>query len=144
MTVDGTQLFPGASRRLTGYEQAGCGVLTGVADDVNPNARPRLDAADLAMLRVRRFTEHRIRPAVHGERVAVDVEAWTVGGEPVPFAHAVQQVFRPFAVGETWGRPWDTVWFRVTGEVPAGWMGLRVPLSAGLGAMTILAGLLVA
>ena len=81
----------------------------GVVDDLNPNGRPRLDAADLAMLRVRRFTQHRIRPAVHGDRAPVTVRSWTVGGEPVPFAHAVQQDFRPFAVGEAWGRPWDTV-----------------------------------
>jgi hypothetical protein len=31
-----------------------------------------------------------------------------------------------------------------TGEAPAGWMRLRVPLSLGLGALTILAGVLVA
>lgn len=30
-----------------------------------------------------------------------------------------------------------------TGEAPAGWMRLRVPLSAGLGGLTILAGILV-
>jgi alpha-mannosidase len=92
-----------------------------VVDDLNPNGRPRLDAADLAMLRVRRFTQHRIRPAVHGDRAPVTVRFWAVGGEPVPFAHAVQQEFQPFAVGEAWGRPWDTVWFEVSGEVPPGW-----------------------
>ena len=31
----------------------------------------------------------------------------------------------------------------VTGEAPAGWMSLRIPLSSGLGLLTILAGLLV-
>ena len=90
-------------------------------EDLNPNGRPRLSAEDLAMLRVRRFTQHRIRPALHAERREVAVRAWTVGGEPVPFAHAVTQSFEPFAIGEAWGRPWDTVWFEVTGEVPDGW-----------------------
>lgn len=31
-----------------------------------------------------------------------------------------------------------------TGEAPAGWMGLRTPLSLGLGGLTVLAGLLAA
>jgi alpha-mannosidase len=96
-------------------------VLVPVADEANPNSRPRLDAVDLAMLRVRRFTQHRIRPSVHGERRPVRIRAWTVGGEPVPFTHATQQAFVPFAVGDAWGRPWDTVWFEVSGEVPAEW-----------------------
>ena len=87
-------------------------------DDVDPNTRSRLSAVDLSMLRVRRFTQTRIVPAVHGERTAVTVRSWTVGGEPVPFAHAVQQDFTPFAIGDPWGRPWDTVWFEVTGDVP--------------------------
>jgi alpha-mannosidase len=39
----------------------------------------------------------------------------------VPFAEAAKQEYRPFAVGEAWGRPWGTVWFHVTGTVPAGW-----------------------
>ncbi|WP_375387560.1 alpha-mannosidase [uncultured Amnibacterium sp.] len=83
------------------------------------------------MLRVRRFTEHRIRPAVHGDRVPVAVRAWTVGGEPVPFAAAVQQPFAPFAVGEAWGRPWDTVWFEVAGEVPPGWQEAELLVDLG-------------
>jgi alpha-mannosidase len=49
---------------------------------------------------------------VHGERAAVTVEVWTVGGAPVPFAHAVQQAFRPFAVGEAWGRPFALLTLR--------------------------------
>ena len=46
-----------------------------------------------------------------------DLGAWVVDGEPVPFAHAAAQRFEPFALGTAWGRPWDTVWFDVRGEV---------------------------
>ena len=102
-----------------------------MSDDLNPNSRPRLPAVDLAMLRVRRFTPHRITPAVHGPRQAVVPRPRTVGGEPVPFAHAVLQTFAPFAVGEMWGRPWDTVWFEVRGEVPAGWTDAELLVDLG-------------
>ncbi len=106
-------------------------MLVAVPDDVNPNSRPRLTAVDLAMLRMRRFMQYRIVPAVYGERHAVGIRAWTVGGEPVPFAHAVQQEFLPFAVGEAWGRPWDTVWFEVRGEIPAGWTDAELLVDLG-------------
>ncbi|WP_407659303.1 alpha-mannosidase, partial [Jiangella rhizosphaerae] len=85
------------------------------------------------MLRVRRFTKFRIRPAVYRDARPVEVRAWTVDGEPVPFAHAVTQPFEPFAVGRTWGRPWDTVWFDVRGEVPAGWAPDETELVVDLG-----------
>lgn len=102
-------------------------------DDVDSNARGRLSAADLAMLRVRRFTRTRIAPAVVRERRPVTVRAWTVGGEPVPFAQAIEQEFAPFAVGRAWGRPWDTVWFEVTGAVPAEWDPAEAELLVDLG-----------
>lgn len=104
-----------------------------MAEDVNPNGRTRLDAADLAMLRVRRFTRYRIAPALYRERRAAEVRAWTVGGEPVPFAQAVDQAYRPVAPGEAWGRAWDTVWFEVRGAVPAGWTREEAELVVDLG-----------
>ncbi|WP_133766253.1 alpha-mannosidase [Amnibacterium kyonggiense] len=99
-------------------------------DDVDPFARGRLE---LTMRRVRRFLRERIEPAVHGERRPVAVRAWTVGGEPVPFAEAAAQRFDPFAVGEPWGRPWDTVWFEVRGEVPQEWASDEAELLVDLG-----------
>ncbi|WP_035814876.1 glycoside hydrolase family 38 C-terminal domain-containing protein [Jiangella gansuensis] len=85
------------------------------------------------MLRVRRFTTFCIRPAVYREARPVEVSAWTVGGEPVPFAEAVAQRFEPFAIGQEWGRPWDTVWFDVRGEVPPGWAPEETELVVDLG-----------
>jgi alpha-mannosidase len=65
----------------------------------------------------------------------VEVTAWTAPGEPVPFAEAVRQEYAPFAVGSPWGRPWGTVWFHLTGTVPAGWTdpGTRPELAVDLG-----------
>ncbi|MET8471768.1 glycoside hydrolase family 38 C-terminal domain-containing protein [Streptomyces sp. NPDC006422] len=73
------------------------------------------------MLRVRRFTKFRIRPAVCRESRPTRIAAWTVGGEPVPFALAVTQHYQPFELSGRWGRPWDTTWFEVSGDVPADW-----------------------
>ncbi|NEE01017.1 alpha-mannosidase [Phytoactinopolyspora halotolerans] len=85
------------------------------------------------MLRVRRFTTFRIRPAVYRDSRSVQLAAWTVGGEPVPFEHAVAQPFEPFSIGQEWGRPWDTVWFDVRGEVPADWDPAETELVVDLG-----------
>jgi alpha-mannosidase len=79
------------------------------------------DDSGFVLPRVARFVRERLTPALHRAKTACEVTAWTAPGEPVPFAEAAAQEYRPFAVGEAWGRPWGTVWFRVTGAVPAGW-----------------------
>ncbi len=105
-----------------------------MVDDHNANGRDRLDAADLVLLRVRRFTKFRVLPAVYRpETSPVQVSAWTVGGEPVPFSSAKDAEFAPFAVGDRWGRPWDTVWFDVQGTVPEGWDPAETELIVDLG-----------
>src|SRR3954452_7657005 len=80
-----------------------------------------LDDVALAAMRVERFVTERIAPAMYRERRPVEVAAWVFCGEPLPFAEAVGQEYPPFAVGDAWGKPWDTVWFRVRGSVPAEW-----------------------
>ncbi|SDQ57286.1 glycoside hydrolase family 38 C-terminal domain-containing protein [Microbacterium sp. cf332] len=104
-----------------------------MTQEQNPNGRVRLDAETLAMQRVRRFTRFRIAPAVHRESRPVDIGAWQVDGEPVPFATAIEQDFAPVSLGTPWGRPWDTVWFDVRGEVPAEWPIDEVELLVDLG-----------
>jgi alpha-mannosidase len=69
------------------------------------------------------------------------ITAWTVGGEPVPAAAAIPGLddsafradYQPFAVGDRWGTPWDTTWFRFRGEVPAEARGRRVELVVDFG-----------
>lgn len=101
--------------------------------DINPSGRVRVDSTGLAMLRVRRFTAFRIEPAVYREAVPVSVSAWTVGGEPVPFDVAVRQRYEAVALGEPWGRPWDTVWLDVRGTVPDDWDPASTELVVDLG-----------
>ncbi len=64
----------------------------------------------------------------------VSLSAWHVGGEPVSLEQALQAEYTTFAVGDAWGKQWDTTWLRVTGTLPADWKRektvLRVRLNA--------------
>lgn len=79
------------------------------------------DRTALVEMRIDRFITERLRPALYRRRIPLAVGAWVVNGEPVPFAEAEQAVYQPFPVGTPWGRPWDTTWFAVTGEIPSDW-----------------------
>jgi len=69
------------------------------------------------------------------------VTAWHVDGEPVPPAVAIPGLdpaayradYQPFPVGEAWGRPWSTTWFRMRGSVPESARTQRVELVVDLG-----------
>ena len=74
-----------------------------------------------------------IEPLIHPQSLPVAVEAWTVGGEPVPYHTAVKAVYEPVSVGYKWGPAWDTTWFRVRGEVPASWKGREVVVLFNIG-----------
>lgn len=89
------------------------------------------DRTTLTELRIDRFLRERLRPAVYRRRVPLTVTAYVVDGEPVPFATAAAATYRPFEVGQPWGRPWDTTWFAVSGEIPAGWRGPDGALPSG-------------
>ncbi|NEE02199.1 alpha-mannosidase [Phytoactinopolyspora halotolerans] len=95
------------------------------------------DNSRLVEARLDRFVRERIRPAVYRRTSPLAVQAWAVPGEPVPFEKAVTQPFEPAAIGQRWGRPWETVWFRLAGRVPDGWGGdadgARVELLLDLG-----------
>ena len=71
--------------------------------------------------RLGRAVEELLLPGLHRARLPLQVSAWPVPGEPVPFAEAHRRPFAPFAVGTPWGPPWGTVWFHLTGEVPEAW-----------------------
>jgi len=74
-----------------------------------------------------------VRPAVHPATEPLDVTALHLHGEPVPYAEATQQDFEPFTVGDMWGSPWDTTWFRLRGQVPDDWAGREVVARVELG-----------
>jgi alpha-mannosidase len=83
--------------------------------------------------RLERVLRERIRPAVHGAAVPLEVGAWHVPGEPVPPAEGLAAEYQPFAVGTAWGRPWGTTWFSCRGQVPAEWAGRDVAAIIDLG-----------
>src|SRR5262245_41494846 len=83
--------------------------------------------------RLDRVLAERIRPAVYAASVPLELTAWRAPGEPVPVTHAVDAPDAPFRVGEPWGAPWSTTWFRARGRVPAAWAGLRVEAVFDLG-----------
>ena len=86
--------------------------------------------------RITRYLSHHVRPALHTARATLTVTAWDVPGEPVPVAEVLrvpEADYRPFAIGEPWGGPWSTVWFRFSGQIPPEWAGRRVEAVIDLG-----------
>ncbi len=73
--------------------------------------------------RIERELWQRVLPSLYRQRLPLSIESWDVPGEPVPYEYATAQHYRPFAIGERWGRPWGTTWFRLSGEVPQDWVG---------------------
>jgi alpha-mannosidase len=79
------------------------------------------DKSSLIQARIERFVRDRIRPALYRRTAPVEISAWQVPDEPVPFTTAVDASYSSFSVGAAWGAPWSTTWFRVNGVVPADW-----------------------
>jgi len=91
------------------------------------------DNRALVEQRIRRELDERLRPAVHAQRVLLAISAWSVPGEPVPYAEAMAAGYEPFVLGGAWGRPWGTTWFRFTATVPEDWVGAAVEAVIDLG-----------
>ena len=63
----------------------------------------------------------------------LELSAFLVRGEPIPYAEAVRGEFKPFRVGDPWGPAWSTTWFHVRGRVPDDWAGRRAAVAVDLG-----------
>jgi alpha-mannosidase len=83
--------------------------------------------------RLDRVLRERIRPAVHGATVPLQVAAWDAPGEPVPPAEGLAAEYQPVEVGAAWGRPWGTTWFSCQGVVPDEWAGQDIVAVIDLG-----------
>jgi alpha-mannosidase len=86
--------------------------------------------------RITRYLTQRVRPALHTARAPLSALAWQAPGEPVPVAEALSvpiTAYRPFPIGEPWGGPWSTTWFRFTARIPQEWAGQRVEAVLDLG-----------
>ena len=82
------------------------------------------DDSALVERRIRRELMERVMPAMYRATVPCDVTAWEAPGEPVAYAEAMASLAaqgRPFTVGDHYGRPWGTTWFRLRADVPAAW-----------------------
>ncbi|MGH9080836.1 MAG: alpha-mannosidase, partial [Acidimicrobiales bacterium] len=83
--------------------------------------------------RILRLFNEFVRPARRGDVDSLEIAAYHVHGEPVPVGAALAASYEPFAVGEAWGPPWDTTWFRLRGRVPVGWRNREVHLGFAIG-----------
>jgi alpha-mannosidase len=77
--------------------------------------------------------ENELLPAIHPQRIPLEVSALTVRGEPIGYDEAIRGTYLPFRVGEAWGPPWSTTWFHVEGRVPDAWGGRKVVALFDLG-----------
>ncbi|MEP7019088.1 MAG: glycoside hydrolase family 38 C-terminal domain-containing protein [Pseudonocardiales bacterium] len=78
-------------------------------------------------------TLQRIGDAVYSDRTPLELASWSVAGEPVPVADGLAAQYAPAAVGDRWGPPWGTTWFRLRGTVPHAWAGRTVEAVLDLG-----------
>jgi alpha-mannosidase len=83
--------------------------------------------------RLRQVLETRLLPAILSEKAPLELTAFCVRGEPISYADAVRGSFAPVKIGDAWGPPWSTTWFRVRGAVPAAWAGQKVVALFDLG-----------
>ncbi|WP_166351437.1 alpha-mannosidase [Phytoactinopolyspora limicola] len=83
--------------------------------------------------RLDRVLRERIRPAVYPETRQLTVAAWHAPGEPVPPATGLTSDYTPAAVGDRWGPPWGTTWFRLSGTIPPEWAGRTVEAVVDIG-----------
>ncbi|KIF77661.1 alpha-mannosidase [Streptomyces sp. 150FB] len=91
------------------------------------------DDRSLVEARLKRVLNERVRPAVYTDSIPLDVAVWTAPGEPVPVDEGLAAPTQPIAVGDSWGAPWGTSWFTVSGTVPAEWAGRTVEAVLDLG-----------
>ncbi len=77
---------------------------------------------DLVEKRIQRELWERVLPLVHPHQRSLTIEA----GPDVDH-------LEPFEAGSSWGAPWATTWFRLTGEIPPDWVGRRVEAVIDLG-----------
>jgi alpha-mannosidase len=91
------------------------------------------DDRTLIESRLNRVLDERIRPAVYPVSIPLEVSVWHAPDEPVPVAEGIAADPVPIAVGDAWGPPWGTSWFRVSGRVPAEWSGRTVEALLDIG-----------
>ncbi|WP_029150453.1 alpha-mannosidase [Microbacterium indicum] len=92
-------------------------------------------APHLVLDRVDRFLGEYLPQGIVAGAVDLQVGAWEVPGEPIPFDEAVARAsYVPVKPGDAWGAPWGTTWLRIAGAIPSDWAGRgRIEASIDLG-----------
>ena len=80
-----------------------------------------------------RRTLQRIEDAVWSAPVPVELGRWDAPGEPVPVDEGLSAPYAAAQVGDRWGPPWGTTWWRVRAQVPQEHAGRPVDLRLDLG-----------
>lgn len=72
------------------------------------------DVTAPALQRLRRLLTQRVRPAMLRTVGSFEVSATPESFDPVPFAAIGTRTLEPFTIGDAWGRPWHSRWFRLS------------------------------
>jgi alpha-mannosidase len=83
--------------------------------------------------RLDRVLAERLRPAQYARATPCAVSVWHVPGEPVPVEQALRARYEPIAIGDRWGSPWGTSWFRIAVTVPEDFRGAPLEAVVDLG-----------
>ncbi len=83
---------------------------------------------NLYITRIERFFQ-RLKGTILAERVPMKAQ-YTPVQQAVPFNRLSNLAYRNVAVGDIWGRRWESAWFRLSGTIPPDWHG--APLVAHL------------
>ncbi len=70
-----------------------------------------------ALQRLRRLLNQRVRPAIVSAVQKMEVAASPELFETLPIEMVASLGQRPFAIGDSWGRPWHTTWFAMRARV---------------------------
>jgi alpha-mannosidase len=73
------------------------------------------DNREITEGRIDRFVRDILLPALYIDTAPLAISVWDDLDEPVPFAEAAGQDYRPIDVPYTWGRAWSTSRCRRTG-----------------------------
>ena len=90
------------------------------------------DNRELVEERLERLRE-RVAGGLYRVVAPLEVSAWQVPGEPVPFEEAAAAQYLPFPVDTLWGPAWSTWWLKVRGAVHADDTTRRLELRVDLG-----------
>ncbi len=81
---------------------------------------------EITRQRLQQFAgEEGLRSLVYSRRAPVTLNVYAAPGR-IPYAEALRGSYHPTQVGEVFGPPWSTHWFRVEIQIPPEWAGQEV------------------